>query len=125
MLTLMDFSWMVSCVKQLYSHVCYMLTLIISFPRLRLLSPNCFSRAYVKKKGRNNVSVDDLVQVITPKGRGLLSLSIIEVVIGGVYHKSSNNSLIIQHENKRLKAFLTNNSLIIQHEIKRSKEFLI
>ncbi|KAG7020143.1 Transcription and mRNA export factor SUS1, partial [Cucurbita argyrosperma subsp. argyrosperma] len=26
-------------------------------------------RAYVRKKGRNNVSVDDLVQVITPKGR--------------------------------------------------------
>ncbi|KAF5746932.1 hypothetical protein HS088_TW06G01108 [Tripterygium wilfordii] len=26
-------------------------------------------RAYVKKKGRNNVTVDDLVHVITPKGR--------------------------------------------------------
>ncbi|KAL4331619.1 hypothetical protein AHAS_Ahas13G0518200 [Arachis hypogaea] len=26
-------------------------------------------RAFAKKKGRNNVTVDDLVQVITPKGR--------------------------------------------------------
>ncbi|TYJ37320.1 hypothetical protein E1A91_A05G367700v1 [Gossypium mustelinum] len=26
-------------------------------------------RAYVKKKGRNNVTVDDLVHLITPKGR--------------------------------------------------------
>ncbi|XP_044466919.1 transcription and mRNA export factor ENY2-like [Mangifera indica] len=26
-------------------------------------------RAYIKKKGRNNVTVDDLVHVITPKGR--------------------------------------------------------
>ncbi|KAK9191666.1 hypothetical protein WN943_020281 [Citrus x changshan-huyou] len=27
-------------------------------------------RAYTRKKGRNNVTVDDLVHVITPKGRG-------------------------------------------------------
>jgi hypothetical protein len=27
-------------------------------------------RAFVKKKGRNNVTVDDLIHVITPKGRG-------------------------------------------------------
>jgi hypothetical protein len=27
-------------------------------------------RAFARKKGRNNVTVDDLVQVITPKGRG-------------------------------------------------------
>lgn len=27
-------------------------------------------RAYIKKKGRNNVTVDDLVHLITPKGRG-------------------------------------------------------
>ncbi|KAJ6949266.1 hypothetical protein NC651_003308 [Populus alba x Populus x berolinensis] len=27
-------------------------------------------RAFIKKKGRNNVTVDDLVHVITPKGRG-------------------------------------------------------
>nr|GMC50848.1 transcription and mRNA export factor SUS1-like [Ipomoea batatas] len=26
-------------------------------------------RAFIKKKGRNNVTVDDLIQVITPKGR--------------------------------------------------------
>ncbi|XP_057482318.1 transcription and mRNA export factor ENY2-like isoform X1 [Actinidia eriantha] len=26
-------------------------------------------RAFIKKKGRNNVNVDDLVHVITPKGR--------------------------------------------------------
>ncbi|KAK9678349.1 hypothetical protein RND81_11G205700 [Saponaria officinalis] len=26
-------------------------------------------RQYIKKKGRNNVTVDDLVHVITPKGR--------------------------------------------------------
>lgn len=31
----------------------------------------CLSpRAYARKKGRNNVTVDDLVHVITPKGRG-------------------------------------------------------
>ena len=71
-----------------------MLILILSVPRLRLLSPYCFSRAYVRKKGRNNVSVDDLVQVITPKGRGLLSLTILEAVaIGCIYHKSPNNFL--------------------------------
>lgn len=28
------------------------------------------TRAYTRKKGRNNVTVDDLVHVITPKGRG-------------------------------------------------------
>lgn len=27
-------------------------------------------RAYARKKGRKNVTVDDLVQVITPEGRG-------------------------------------------------------
>ncbi|GAB4828515.1 Transcription and mRNA export factor eny2 [Ancistrocladus abbreviatus] len=26
-------------------------------------------RAFIKKKGRNNVTVDDLIHVITPKGR--------------------------------------------------------
>lgn len=30
----------------------------------------CLLRAFARKKGRNNVTVDDLVQVITPKGRG-------------------------------------------------------
>lgn len=33
----------------------------------------CFlddGRSFIKKKGRNNVTVDDLVHVITPKGRG-------------------------------------------------------
>lgn len=50
--------------------------------------PYCIFRAYVRKKGRNNVSVDDLVQVITPKGRGSFSLSILEVVATGcIYHK--------------------------------------
>ncbi|XP_031252523.1 transcription and mRNA export factor ENY2-like [Pistacia vera] len=29
-------------------------------------------RAYIKKKGRNNVTVDDLVHVITPKGRACI-----------------------------------------------------
>lgn len=29
-----------------------------------------YCRAVVKKKGRNNVTVDELVHVITPKGRG-------------------------------------------------------
>ncbi|KAJ7013828.1 hypothetical protein NC653_003455 [Populus alba x Populus x berolinensis] len=29
-----------------------------------------FWKAFIKKKGRNNVTVDDLVHVITPKGRG-------------------------------------------------------
>uniref|UniRef100_A0A453GC26 Transcription and mRNA export factor ENY2 n=2 Tax=Aegilops tauschii subsp. strangulata TaxID=200361 RepID=A0A453GC26_AEGTS len=27
-------------------------------------------RAYARKKGRNNVTLDDLIHVITPKGRG-------------------------------------------------------
>lgn len=29
-----------------------------------------FKRAFTRRKGRNNVTVDDLVHVITPKGRG-------------------------------------------------------
>lgn len=33
-------------------------------------------RAYIKKKGRNNVTVDDLVHVITPKGRASIPDSI-------------------------------------------------
>jgi hypothetical protein len=31
---------------------------------------NKISRAYARKKGRDNVTVDDLIHVITPKGRG-------------------------------------------------------
>ncbi|KAJ7974804.1 Transcription and mRNA export factor ENY2, partial [Quillaja saponaria] len=34
------------------------------------------SRAFVKKKGRNNVTVDDLVHVITPKGRASIPDSV-------------------------------------------------
>ncbi|KDP46282.1 hypothetical protein JCGZ_10122 [Jatropha curcas] len=30
-------------------------------------------RAFIKKKGRNNVTVDDLVHVITPKGRVIIT----------------------------------------------------
>ncbi|XP_062152679.1 transcription and mRNA export factor ENY2 [Alnus glutinosa] len=33
-------------------------------------------RAFVKKKGRNNVTVDDLIHVITPKGRASVPDSI-------------------------------------------------
>ncbi|XWS44006.1 hypothetical protein CRYUN_Cryun15aG0008100 [Craigia yunnanensis] len=33
-------------------------------------------RAYIKKKGRNNVTVDDLVHLITPKGRASIPDSI-------------------------------------------------
>ncbi|XVE84156.1 hypothetical protein DITRI_Ditri16bG0147200 [Diplodiscus trichospermus] len=33
-------------------------------------------RAYIKKKGRNNVIVDDLVHLITPKGRASIPDSI-------------------------------------------------
>ncbi|GMH06844.1 hypothetical protein Nepgr_008684 [Nepenthes gracilis] len=33
-------------------------------------------RAFIKKKGRNNVTVDDLVHVITPKGRGSIPDSV-------------------------------------------------
>ncbi|XP_022740933.1 transcription and mRNA export factor SUS1-like [Durio zibethinus] len=33
-------------------------------------------RAYIKKKGRNNVAVDDLVHLITPKGRASIPDSI-------------------------------------------------
>ncbi|KAF5457391.1 hypothetical protein F2P56_021495, partial [Juglans regia] len=33
-------------------------------------------RAFVKKKGRNNVTVDDLVHLITPKGRASIPDSI-------------------------------------------------
>ncbi|CAN1273460.1 Transcription and mRNA export factor ENY2 [Linum perenne] len=32
-------------------------------------------RAFIKKKGRDNVTVDDLVHVITPKGRGFHFIS--------------------------------------------------
>ncbi|KAG2706629.1 hypothetical protein I3760_05G112400 [Carya illinoinensis] len=34
-----------------------------------LFKKSSTSRAFARKKGRNNVTVDDLVQVITPKGR--------------------------------------------------------
>ncbi|KAF5958653.1 hypothetical protein HYC85_005878 [Camellia sinensis] len=34
----------------------------------------CCPRAFVKKKGRNNVTVDDLVHVITPKGRDICQI---------------------------------------------------
>lgn len=33
-------------------------------------------RAFIKKKGRNNVTVDDLVHLITPKGRASIPDSI-------------------------------------------------
>ncbi|CAK9143308.1 unnamed protein product [Ilex paraguariensis] len=33
-------------------------------------------RAFVKKKGRNNVTVDDLVHVVTPKGRASIPDSV-------------------------------------------------
>ncbi|KAG8081683.1 hypothetical protein GUJ93_ZPchr0019g2683 [Zizania palustris] len=34
-----------------------------------LSCPFVFCRAYARNKGRNNVTVDDLIHVITPKGR--------------------------------------------------------
>lgn len=34
------------------------------------------ARAFVKKKGRNNVTVDDLVHVIMPKGRASIPDSV-------------------------------------------------
>ncbi|KAM7464741.1 hypothetical protein LguiA_032862 [Lonicera macranthoides] len=40
----------------------------IPFQHLRIFIT--VTRAFVRKKGRNNVTVDDLVHVITPKGRG-------------------------------------------------------
>jgi hypothetical protein len=33
------------------------------------------SRAFTRKKGRANITVDDLVRTITPKGRGMVALS--------------------------------------------------
>ncbi|KAH7683139.1 enhancer of yellow 2 transcription factor protein [Dioscorea alata] len=33
-------------------------------------------RAYARKKGRNNVTIDELVQVITPKGRASIPDSV-------------------------------------------------
>ncbi|PRQ54259.1 hypothetical protein RchiOBHm_Chr2g0175521 [Rosa chinensis] len=33
-------------------------------------------RSFIKKKGRNNVTVDDLVHVITPKGRASIPDSV-------------------------------------------------
>lgn len=33
-------------------------------------------RAFARKKGKSNVTVDDLVQVITPKGRALVPDSV-------------------------------------------------
>lgn len=35
-----------------------------------------YDRAYIKKKGRNNVTVDDLVHLITPKGRASIPDSV-------------------------------------------------
>ncbi|AQK98611.1 E2 protein isoform 5 [Zea mays] len=43
--------------------------LIILFRRVSVLSFCVLCRAYARKKGRNNVTVDDLIHVITPKGR--------------------------------------------------------
>ena len=40
------------------------------FRCISLLSLCVLCRAYARKKGRNNVTVDDLIHVITPKGRG-------------------------------------------------------
>ena len=37
-------------------------------------------REFVKKKGRNNVSVDDLIHLITSKGRGM------DVILMDIYH---------------------------------------
>ncbi|KAB5516291.1 hypothetical protein DKX38_026939 [Salix brachista] len=42
----------------------------IIFSILKSLSMSLCCRAFIKKKGSNNVTVDDLVHVITPKGRG-------------------------------------------------------
>ncbi|PIN09343.1 hypothetical protein CDL12_18072 [Handroanthus impetiginosus] len=42
-------------------------------------------REFARKKGRNNVTVDDLINVITPKGRGEffpIHLCIFELLIG-------------------------------------------
>ncbi|RXH89256.1 hypothetical protein DVH24_031613 [Malus domestica] len=41
-------------------------------------------RAFIKKKGRNNVTVDDLVHVMTPKGRGSIESIIDDGVFMGV-----------------------------------------
>jgi hypothetical protein len=42
----------------------------IIFSILKFLSMSLCFRAFIKKKGKNNVTVDDLIHVITPKGRG-------------------------------------------------------
>lgn len=45
-----------------------------------------FYRDFVKKKGRNNVTVDELVHVITPKGRG------IELITSQIYFISCKHN---------------------------------
>ncbi|KAL9343397.1 hypothetical protein Peur_063828 [Populus x canadensis] len=37
---------------------------------------NALCRAFIKKKGKNNVTVDDLIHVITPKGRASIPDSV-------------------------------------------------
>ncbi|KAJ6866561.1 transcription and mRNA export factor SUS1-like [Populus alba x Populus x berolinensis] len=43
---------------------------------LKSLSMSLCFRAFIKKKGKNNVTVDDLIHVITPKGRASIPDSI-------------------------------------------------
>jgi len=42
------------------------------FP-LGTCSDGVVGRAFTRKKGRGNITVDELVRTITPKGRGALS----------------------------------------------------
>ncbi|MBA0601238.1 hypothetical protein Gorai_004421 [Gossypium raimondii] len=44
---------------------------LVLYPRIDLfcLAFKLIATSYVKKKGRNNVTLDDLVHLITPKGR--------------------------------------------------------
>lgn len=44
--------------------------LVLRLPVRKTCYTICLLRAFARKKGKNNVTVDDLVQVITPKGRG-------------------------------------------------------
>jgi len=41
--------------------------------RLGTCSNGMVGRAFTRKKGRANITVDDLVRTITPKGRGVFT----------------------------------------------------
>lgn len=78
---------------------------------------SCLSqRAYAKKKGRNNVTVDDLVHVITPKGRGESSLLNLFILL---FEIVSSNLQLLMFIGEKLCISITSNFAICTSDIKK------